>query len=229
MTSEGAENRLSLVRMATLTEALARDKGSLGHQVLQVRRGPRVAVRLLPGPLSEPGPPSRPHVSSSSSSIPAQRAGVGGAAQKRGGAGQARGTEGARGARAWTWTPPCPHRRQLEQERDQLREQRRALEQERANTLEHLVRAECELGACRRLEEQLRGQVDQVRHRGLRLPPRGAVPAPLGCGGSHGTFGPAGSGHRGLPAAKLTDLARLKAGIEAGFQEVVAAAAERGW
>lgn len=38
--SEGEQQRDSLAKMATLMEGLAKDKGSLTHQVLQVRRGP---------------------------------------------------------------------------------------------------------------------------------------------------------------------------------------------
>uniref|UniRef100_A0A673STJ8 Ciliary rootlet coiled-coil, rootletin family member 2 n=1 Tax=Suricata suricatta TaxID=37032 RepID=A0A673STJ8_SURSU len=64
---------------------------------------------------------------------------------------------------------------QLEQERDELREQRRALEREQADALERLARAERQLGARGRLAEQLRGQVDQVRR------PRGSGSAPQGC------------------------------------------------
>lgn len=35
--AEGAEQRGSLAKMAAVTEALAQDKGSLNHLVLQVR------------------------------------------------------------------------------------------------------------------------------------------------------------------------------------------------
>ena len=39
--AEGVEQRDSLAKMAAVTEALAQDKGSLNHLVLQVRREPR--------------------------------------------------------------------------------------------------------------------------------------------------------------------------------------------
>lgn len=50
--SEGVEQRDSLAKTAALTEALAQDKRTLSHLVLQ--------VRLVPGLLSEPGPPGNP-------------------------------------------------------------------------------------------------------------------------------------------------------------------------
>lgn len=92
----------------------------------------------------------------------------------------------ARGARAWTRTPPCPHPRQLEQEREQLRERQKALEQERAGALERLARAEQQLGpvqqACGRLEEQLQGREAAFERQRARLQEQvGQVRRPRGC------------------------------------------------
>lgn len=63
--AEGVEQRDSLAKMAAVTEALAQDKGSLNHLVLQVRREPRgTDLPRVPLPQSSrepqpsPGPPS---------------------------------------------------------------------------------------------------------------------------------------------------------------------------
>lgn len=199
--SEGVEQRESLAKMAALTEALARDKGSLSQLVLQ--------VRLVPGLLSAPGPPHDP-ASPLLHSCP--DSGCRGKRPK-GDCQALRWLDGVLGPRDWgarrvvhgPGRSPSP-RWQLEQERDQLREQQKALEQEQAGARARLARAEQQLElvqserralqqACGRLEErreqlegqaarfrqqraQLQEQVDQVRCPWGSRSPRQGCPSP---------------------------------------------------
>lgn len=99
---------------------------------------------------------------------------------------------------------PVPWR-QLEQERDQLREQQQALEQGQAGAREQLARAEQQLeqaraerGGLERRLEQLEGQAARLRHERAQLQEqvdqvRGspAAPCSLRCGRSHQLGSPA--------------------------------------
>lgn len=88
-----------------------------------------------------------------------------------------------RGAGAWTQALPRPCW-QLEQERDQLREQQKTLEREQAGAREQLelVRAERRglQRACGHLERQLEGQVAGLQEHvhQVSLHSRGCCPAP---------------------------------------------------
>lgn len=206
--AEGVEQRDSLAKMAAVTEALAQDKGSLNHLVLQVRREPRgTDLPRVPLPQSSrepqpsPGPPSSglPFRPSSSPPYPLLDLGA-----------------RARGPWVCTQTTPIPPTRQLEQERDELRAQQQTLVQGQAGTREQLAQAERQVEllraerrglqrACGRLEErlerlegqatrlrreraQLQEQVGQVRGSwGSQSPaPSGRAAPPLGWTGTHG-------------------------------------------
>lgn len=177
--AEGVEQRDSLAKMAAVTEALAQDKCSLNHLVLQVRPGPRgMDLSRVPLPQSSrkpwpnPGPPSSGLPFRPSSSPPSPLLDLG-----------AR----VRGAWVCTRTTPVPPRtpphRQLEQERDELQAQQQTLVQGQAGTREQLAQAERQVEllraerrglqrACGRLEERLErleGQAARLRRERTQL------------------------------------------------------------
>lgn len=206
--AEGVEQRDSLAKMAAVTEALAQDKGSLNHLVLQVRREPRgTDLPRVPLPQSsrEPQPVPAPRAQGSPFVHPPPHR-----------------------IHSWTWgrghvglgsahrPSPIPPTRQLEQERDELRAQQQTLAQGQAGTREQLAQAERQVEllraerrglqrACGQLEErlerlegqatrlrreraQLQEQVGQVRGSwGSQSPaPSSRAAPPLGWTGTHG-------------------------------------------
>ena len=207
--AEGVEQRDSLAKMAAVMEALAQDKGSLNHLVLQVRREPRGTT----------SPRSRfPRAAVSPSPVPAPRA-----------QGSPFVHPPPHRLHSWTWgqghvglgsahgPPPIPPTRQLEQERDELRTQQQTLAQGQAGTREQLAQAERQVEllraerrglqrACGRLEErleQLEGQAAQLRRERAQLQEQvGQVR------GSWGSQSPAPSG-RAAPASGVDGHTRI--------------------
>ncbi|EPQ02394.1 Rootletin [Myotis brandtii] len=160
--------------MATLMEGLAKDKGSLTHQVLQ--GGHETQSQLWSLSLK-----SSLHPSPLTSSIPGLSTGVWGRGLHRDSGpgqwacgGKATHTKAVQGEMVSPWrhrcvghgldadSPNTPPPRQLQQEGDQLREQEQVLRQERADARERLALAEQQL-------EQLEGQADRLQRERAQL------------------------------------------------------------
>lgn len=182
--SEGVEQRDSLAKMAGLMEGLAQDKGALNQQVLQVWPPggrtlpaapaprpplssllPRLLVSGLGKGLGGRDPRGTREPGGGEVCLPGGP-GRGGQPVGSGGGGVARGP--GRGPRPAPVPVPW---RQLEQERDQLREQQKALQQGQAGAREQLARAEQQLqlaraerGGLEQRLEQLEGQAARLRH-----------------------------------------------------------------